>query len=453
MKTNCWLILGTMFATSVVAQVNTNKLPEIPPPASVAPAVPPPVTTPAVTSTNAPAKKSGKAVKAKKKAVKSKTSAKTPAKAAAKAAAKAPAVKATEMSSGPVTLVAGPATVVAENVNLRGQAGLKGEVVGHVKKGDTVTVQSEITVDKPKAGEPAQWAKIALPSGTKVWVDAKYVDATNNVVTAKKLNLRGGPGENYSVLGVIEKGATITAVTTKGDWMEIQTPPSAFAFVAAGYLKQEAGMESTVTPPVVATAENVPPPPAAVTPPPAPPVVPPAMPPTPTTVAEAPPIAPPTATPPTPEAPATVTPPAPATPPVPVTPTPAPEIAATTPATATALLPSPTLAPEETDTNLPPPPPRIVTHEGSVRHSVSLVAPTDYELFDPVNNKAINYLHSSSTNLNLGRYNGMHITVTGEEGMDVRWADTPVLTIQKILVLPNDVTPPTPVLKPIKSRK
>ncbi len=105
----------------------------------------------------------------------------------------------------------GPATVSADHVNLRGQAGLKGEVVGHVQKGDTVNVISEITLDKPKAGEPAQWAKIALPSGTKVWVDSKFIDASNNVVSAKKLNLRGGPGENYSVLGVIEKGASITA--------------------------------------------------------------------------------------------------------------------------------------------------------------------------------------------------------------------------------------------------
>ena len=54
-------------------------------------------------------------------------------------------------------------------------------------------------------------------------MNAKYIDATNNVVTAKKLNLRGGPGENYSVLGVIEKGAAVTTVTTKGDWMQIRT--------------------------------------------------------------------------------------------------------------------------------------------------------------------------------------------------------------------------------------
>lgn len=427
MKTNCWLILGTMLATTAVAQVNTNKLPEIPPPATATAAAPAPAVAPVVASTNAPAKK---AVKAKKKGVKQKPAAKSAAKPAAK---KAPA-----LPVGPVTLVAGPATVAADNVNLRGQAGLKGEVVGHVKKGDTVTVLSEITLDKPKAGEPAQWAKVGLPTGTKVWVDSKYVDATNNVVTVKKLNLRGGPGENYSVLGVIEKGAAITAITTKGDWTQIQTPTSAFAFVAANFLKQEAGLETNVPPPVVASAENVPPP--------TPPVTPPVMPPTPTTVAEAPPIAPPAAAPPTPETPA----------PAPVTPPAAPETAAVTPATPAApatLLPTPTLAPEETDTNLPPPPPRIVTHEGSVRPSVSLIAPTYYELYDPVNDKAINYLYTTSTNLNLALYNGRHITVTGEEAMDVRWKDTPVLTIQKIYVLPADTTKPTPVMKPIKSHK
>jgi hypothetical protein len=113
--------------------------------------------------------------------------------------------------------------------------------------------------------------------------------------------------------------------------------------------------------------------------------------------------------------------------------------------------PTPTLAPE--DTNLPPPPPRIVTHEGTVRHSVSLVAPTYFELYDATDNKSINYLFTTSTNLNLSRYDGMRITVTGQEGLDPRWQDTPVLTIQKIQVLSSaKPASPAPVLKPYKSR-
>ncbi len=402
MKTNCWLILGTMIATTAVAQVNTNKLPAIPPPAVAAPAAPTAlaaVTAPAETKTNAPVKKAS--VKAKKKIVK-KTKAAAP-KTGAKLAEK-------KTAEGSVTLVAGPATVSADNVNLRGQAGLQGEVVGHVKKGDTVTVLSEINLDKPKAGEPAQWAKIALPSGTKAWIDSKFVDATNKVVAVKKLNLRGGPGENFSVLGVLEKGASVTAVASKGDWMQIEPPASAFAFVAASYLKQEVpAIETNVPPPVVAAVQPVAP--------------------TPTTVVEPQPVAPPTTIPATTE----VNVPAPAVLATPVVTNPA-------PVTPAVNVPTPVLAPEVEDTN--PPPPRVVTHEGTVRPSVSPVAPTYFELFDPTNDKAINYLFSTTTNLNLARYNGLHITVTGEEGLETRWHDTPVLTIQKIYVISGEPSKP-----------
>ncbi len=362
-----------------MAQVNTNTLPEIPPPAMSAPATTPETMTTAETKTNAPVKKS--AGKAKKKGVKR-----------AKAAVK-PAVK--NATEAMVTLVAGPATVTADNVNLRGQAGLQGEVVGHVKKGDLVTVISEISLDKPKAGEPAQWAKIALPSGTKVWIDSKFVDTTNKVVSVKKLNLRGGPGENYSVLGLLQKGDTFTEVASKGDWTQIETPASAFAFVAAGFLKQEApAVETNVPPFLAASVEPVPP--------------------TTTTVVE---------------------PQSPVPPPVPAEPeTNAPAVPVAADTTPAPMVP-------EIDTNLPPPPPRVVTHEGTVRHSVSLVAPTYYELYDPESGNAINYLYSTTTNLNLSRYNGLHITVTGEEGLDARWKDTPVLTIQKIYVLPTNSPP------------
>ena len=366
MKTNVCLLLGTLLATAAVAQVNTNKLPEIPAPATAAPIIAPAVVV--VPATNAPAYAKKKAVAHKKKA--------------------APLPKLTEPS---VTLNPGPATVDSANLNLRGQAGLKGEVVGHLKKGDAVTIISQINLDKHAAGEPAQWAKVLLPGDTKAWINAHFVDASNNIVSSKKLNLRAGPSENYSVIGLLQKGEAFTPLTVKGDWIEIEAPKTAFAFVAAMYLKQEAA-------PAVAPEPAPAPAPA--------PVV--TMPPvTTSTVAEAAPIV---TTPPAPE-------PAPA-------PAPTPAIVDTnTPAAAVV------------DTNLPPPPPRVVTHEGYVRHSTSIVAPTAYELFDPTSGNAINYLLSSTTNLDISRYSGLQIVVTGEEGMHERWADTPVITVQKIYVL------------------
>ena len=378
MKMNCWLVLGSMIATSAVAQVNTNKLPEIPAPANVAPA---PTVVAATTNEVAPApKKNVAAVVHKKKVVK-------------------------KISEPTVALVAGSATVASPNLNLRGQAGLKGEVVGHLKLGDAVTVISPITLDKHAADEPAQWAKIALPAGLKVWVSAHFVDATNKVVTAKKLNLRAGPGENYSVVGILEKGASISEITTKGSWIQIEAPSSAFAYVAAMYLKQEAAV------PVVSQPNPTPEPTTVVATP---------VPTTTSTVMDAQPI---------------VTQPTPTvanTPPVDSQPSAANVVTVVNDTNGFAA----TL-----DTNAPPLPPRVSTHEGYVRASTSIVAPTPYELYDSESGNTINFLYATTSQLDLSRYAGMRIIVTGEEGISPRWPDVPVLSVQKILVTSSNPPP------------
>jgi hypothetical protein len=98
-------------------------------------------------------------------------------------------------------------------------------------------------------------------------------------------------------------------------------------------------------------------------------------------------------------------------------------------------LPANPPAPVIVDTNLPPPPPRKVSHEGTVRHVVSPVAPTDYELYDPVTGKNVDYLFTTSETLDLSQYNGLRVVVTGTEGLDARWKDTPVITIERIQVI------------------
>jgi len=46
-------------------------------------------------------------------------------------------------------------------------------------------------------------------------------------------------------------------------------------------------------------------------------------------------------------------------------------------------------------------------------------------LISPDNHKAINYLYTKSPDLDLSRYKGLRIVVTGEEGLDERWKNTP----------------------------
>ncbi len=379
MKTNCWLVLGAMLATSAIAQDNTNSLPAMPAPvaspaAEMAPA-------PATTATAAPAAAPVTApVKHKKRAVAH--------------------MKAAVLKEPTVALVAGPAEVTVSNLIVRGQAGLKGEVVSHLSMGDAVTVLSQINLDKHTADEPAQWAKIACPTNTHVWVSAKFIDATNNVVLPKKLNLRAGPGENYSVLGVIERGTPVSEIITKDGWMEIETPASTYAFVAAMYLKQEAAAVVETNTNVAPTADtNAAPMEAAPAP-------------TPTPVPEAQPIV----------------------------------TEETNAPASTESNPPPAVIPPRpnrrlVDTNLPPPPPRIATHEGVVRHVGSLITPTEYELYDPATDVNVDFLYTTTTNLDLSRYVGMRIIVTGEEGLAERWPDVPVLTIQRILVIDTNAVP------------
>ena len=417
MKMNYWLIIGAMLSTSLLAQPAPSPAPPAPVPA--APATPAPTLVPAPAKTNAPAAKP-----AKKKAAKKSSDKQSAKKADKKSVAKKPAAKKPEIKKAEVKkpdaaaelkttpLVPGPATVVASNVNVRGQAKLKSEVVTRVTKGATVTVLEEIVRNNSGPEEPSAWVKILLPPGGHAWLNTSFIDATNKTVRPKKLNLRSGPGENYSVIGLLQRGDAVKELTVKGDWTEIEPPATAYAYIAASYLRQDAA-EAVAAAPVAPTPA---PTPVVVVPAPVTPVPTPEAPPTPTTVATAPAVAPPPA-----DAPPT---PAPA---------PTPTSVAPTPTVVVPVEPSPAVA----DSGAPvvpdgPPPPRIVQREGIVRGMTSIQAPSRFVLISPENKKDIDYLYTTSTNLDLRRYKGLRIVVTGEEAIDDRWGNTPVLTIQSI---------------------
>lgn len=378
MKKNLWIILAAAISTSLLAQDATNTAAPVlqaPPPAEPAPATLPPPPPSAPTAEPAPAMEAptnAPAAAPKKKTVKKKTVKKAVAHKAA------PELKT-------VPLVPGSATVSANHVNIRSKAGLVGEVLTHMTNGESVTVIEEVHLKKSGPDEPSAWAKILLPSETHVWVKTSLLGSDNTA--SKKINLRAGPGENYGVLGTLQKGEAVQTIDTKGDWTQIQAPTNAYAFMAAQYLKQ--GEETTVA------MNNAPTMPATET----------------NTMAEMPTMAqPPT------EAPGLTT-----------DTNQQAMIAAQPPAAGEMPAPAP-------ETNQPPPP-RIVEHEGVVRGSFSIQAPTRYQLVSPDTKQPINYLYTTSSNLDLSRYKGMHIIVTGEESLDERWKNTPVITIQRIQVL------------------
>ncbi len=124
------------------------------------------------------------------------------------------------------------ALVKGVDVNVRGQPSFVGEVLTRLQTGATVTVLEELTLNHPPPDEPATWYKILLPTNVSVWVKTDYIDDATKSVKARRVNVRGGPGENYSVLGRLEKGEVVTPLREEKGWEAIESPSNAYAFVA-----------------------------------------------------------------------------------------------------------------------------------------------------------------------------------------------------------------------------
>ena len=339
------------------------------------------------------------------------------------------------------TLAAGwaeEAVVDEGKINVRGRPSLIGEVVTQLERGDKVTILERIEIENPKPGEPPVWAKIKLPENTPVWVFSPFIK--DGVVTASRLNTRAGPGDNYSILGRIDRGTTVKPIRTIEEWMEIEQPPEAYAFIAVTLVKTSAGQTAAATTASTAAAAGVVAPepdeeePAAapapastvavLTPTPAEPSaardelqpagqLSPAVEETQPAPVETAQIA----------APRAVLTPVPAgslqAQPAPPQPQPLPQVAQPAPA-----------RPE------PAPGKRLVRREGFVRPTKSIQAPTWYELVDAQTKVVVNYLHEERLGVNLNEYRGQKVIVSGEEAIDPRWPNTPILELESLDVAP-----------------
>ena len=280
------------------------------------------------------------------------------------------------------------------HTNVRGRAAINSEVLTRLQKGEVVMAQEEITLKKPKTDEPARWFRIALPTNTPAWVHADYINATNKTVRPKRLNVRGGPGENYSVLARLEQGTEVKVVEEKGHWLKIEPPPNASGFVAAHLLLKQAP----------AAVAAVPPPPPPIT----------------TNVVEVK----------TNEVAVVAQPPTPATTNVVATDT---NVPATT---ATNAVVQVTATPPDVTPPAPELVKRVVTREGMIKGTFSIQAPSYLELRSLDNNRVINYVWSPSNAIPLKPFKGKKVVITGEELLDERWPNTPVINVEEITEAP-----------------
>lgn len=344
--------------------------------------------------------------------------------------------------------------VSGERVNIRARASLIGERVAQLRKGDKVTVLAKVTVAPPRKGEPTDWLKIAMPAAGQTWVHLSFVK--EGKVTAKKLNVRAGGSERFSIVGRLAKGDAVKEKRTDGDWIEIEHPAGAHAYVAAKFIELGQAAEETKS---EETPEAKP---AEVTQTEEPKETPEAKPAAeevteaeesegkPEAVAEA--KGEPEESNETNEPGNMPEPPAPE-----VVVVDAPESGDAqkppmgNPEDAEEAKPEPASA--VTDTKLPVPPPRIVTREGTIKRRFfrSPKAPSRFELLDD-NGRTINYLYSSDsgplksakgedgepitfTNL-MGMLRNRRVILTGIEAVDPRWPSLPLLDVRTLKTLP-----------------
>ena len=331
-------------------------------------------------------------------------------------------------------------TVARNNVNVRGRAGFIGEAITTLKAGETVEVLDRVTLSNPKSGEPADWLKISLPQNTPVWVHASYVDPVDMTVTASRLKVRGGPGVNFSVLGFVERGTPVSEIRREGNWIEMAQTPGLAGFVAASMIdiaspvlaETETTTTTTAEPEegsvteepleeeTLVVAEEGTLPVTDITEPEEQKPVKEALPGSTTTVVA----------------------------------DPAPAIVATDP---TADRPLATderarlaleqrtvegqtwyVAGDPDDALLAELPEyrRKVIREGVIRRTGSIQSPSDFSLVSARNGVKINYLYTSYTNIPLVDLLGVRVRISGEEGLDPRWPNTPVLLIKSLHVIP-----------------
>lgn len=101
--------------------------------------------------------------------------------------------------------------VLVDGLNVRSGNSVRFPVVKQVNKGDEVTIYDEV----------GSWFRI----GDNVWAHSNFVKISKKnrlgEVEAKRLNVRKGPGSEYDVVEVLNRGDDVTVYEEEGKWIRI----------------------------------------------------------------------------------------------------------------------------------------------------------------------------------------------------------------------------------------
>lgn len=143
------------------------------------------------------------------------------------------------VSAAHLSPVEGLSVVIAiADVNIRSGPGSQYSVLNILRTGDAVV----------RIGAVDNWAKILMPDNSIAYVSVEYLytytpesTGTSQLVTdcykaTTPLNVRSGPGTQYSIIGALDTDQVVTKCGESGDWTQIMTVSGIKAYVFSKYL-------------------------------------------------------------------------------------------------------------------------------------------------------------------------------------------------------------------------
>lgn len=152
--------------------------------------------------------------------------------------------------------------VLKNNCNLRAAALATAEVAGQVSENEVLLAKT--------MGE--EWVEVIPPSHVDFWVLGDYVKE-GRIDSRQKVNVRAGPGINFSIVGQLPAGEKVDVRGSRAGWMKIAPPSSCSLWIARSLVSDvpaaeiepakvvlaEADEEATaVLPPAVVTTSALP---------------------------------------------------------------------------------------------------------------------------------------------------------------------------------------------------
>lgn len=137
--------------------------------------------------------------------------------------------------------------VTTGKANIRKGPGTSYSIVSTVAKGTTLQ----------KIGVTGTWTIVNWNDGT-AYISTSLITAgsgstntsgstsSSSMQATANVNIRSGPGTNYSIVGWLAKGATITKTGTSGNWTRV-TYNNQTAYISSAYLKTYSGTTTNTT--------------------------------------------------------------------------------------------------------------------------------------------------------------------------------------------------------------